>query len=482
MKKPAGFTTIVALLLGLAAVAIIATGIVYTAERLGKDEPEQVACTADAKQCPDGSYVSRVPPSCEFAACPESTDNNQLSTANDNTNTPSDPTARWKTHTNASFGYSFKYPGDWTVNKQSDIEFEILDGNTARLSVETPPLGYGVAGTPTRKVVDGRNAIIRSVPGDINVQFEDAGLENIQIRLQYPTTLGADYPQLFDQILSTFTFTDQTAATKDWKTYTNTRYGWRLQYPPTWAIANDEDDNPQVELHFDEGLPGLQEFFTDERTDTLEEWRDKQKTQLPNAKLTVSEMTVGGVTAIRIDTNVYDNATYIGFRRGTVFVNVITSNALMITNGMLGTFRFTDQTSATKDWKTYTNAKHGFSFRYPPSWTISEDTTVDPTQIVYIAKDPTGAEGQLAVAPKGYPGSGAPDGTVTNRAIQFGTVQGTQITLTLPDKSIWISYVNLEQAAAPKGWEWAHPIHLSVGSKNSLEILNLILSTFTFTE
>ena len=32
------------------------------------DEP--VACTMDAKQCPDGSYVGRVAPSCEFATCP----------------------------------------------------------------------------------------------------------------------------------------------------------------------------------------------------------------------------------------------------------------------------------------------------------------------------------------------------------------------------------------------------------------------------
>ena len=32
------------------------------------DEP--VFCTADAKTCPDGSAVSRVPPTCEFAACP----------------------------------------------------------------------------------------------------------------------------------------------------------------------------------------------------------------------------------------------------------------------------------------------------------------------------------------------------------------------------------------------------------------------------
>jgi hypothetical protein len=32
--------------------------------------PEGVACTMDAKMCPDGSYVGRIPPSCNFAACP----------------------------------------------------------------------------------------------------------------------------------------------------------------------------------------------------------------------------------------------------------------------------------------------------------------------------------------------------------------------------------------------------------------------------
>jgi len=34
-------------------------------------DEEPVACTMDAKQCPDGSYVGRVPPECEFAPCPE---------------------------------------------------------------------------------------------------------------------------------------------------------------------------------------------------------------------------------------------------------------------------------------------------------------------------------------------------------------------------------------------------------------------------
>ena len=29
-----------------------------------------VACTMDAKMCPDGSYVGRSGPACEFAPCP----------------------------------------------------------------------------------------------------------------------------------------------------------------------------------------------------------------------------------------------------------------------------------------------------------------------------------------------------------------------------------------------------------------------------
>lgn len=33
-------------------------------------EEEMVFCTMDAKMCPDGSYVGRVAPDCEFAPCP----------------------------------------------------------------------------------------------------------------------------------------------------------------------------------------------------------------------------------------------------------------------------------------------------------------------------------------------------------------------------------------------------------------------------
>jgi len=38
---------------------------------IGESPLEPVACTMEAKLCPDGSYVSRIPPKCDFAPCPE---------------------------------------------------------------------------------------------------------------------------------------------------------------------------------------------------------------------------------------------------------------------------------------------------------------------------------------------------------------------------------------------------------------------------
>jgi hypothetical protein len=55
--------------------ALVRTEPVYDQEAL-RDVPvpeeEPMACTMDAKICPDGSSVGRVPPSCAFAECPGS--------------------------------------------------------------------------------------------------------------------------------------------------------------------------------------------------------------------------------------------------------------------------------------------------------------------------------------------------------------------------------------------------------------------------
>jgi len=56
------------LLLSFALLTISVLGAIYFLHT--KAEHRQIACTQEAKQCPDGSYVARTGPNCEFAQCP----------------------------------------------------------------------------------------------------------------------------------------------------------------------------------------------------------------------------------------------------------------------------------------------------------------------------------------------------------------------------------------------------------------------------
>lgn len=59
---------ILTIIIGLVLLAVVWGGwVVYDASRA---EQGGVACTLDAKICPDGSAVGRVAPNCEFAPCP----------------------------------------------------------------------------------------------------------------------------------------------------------------------------------------------------------------------------------------------------------------------------------------------------------------------------------------------------------------------------------------------------------------------------
>lgn len=52
-------------------VIAIAAGMAIWWFGINRLQEEQIYCTMEAKLCPDGSYVGKVPPDCEFAACPE---------------------------------------------------------------------------------------------------------------------------------------------------------------------------------------------------------------------------------------------------------------------------------------------------------------------------------------------------------------------------------------------------------------------------
>ena len=70
LEKTAIFFSVasVAVVFGIAIAGV--TLVQRTFYKASQKIPQRVACTEEAKQCPDGSYVGRTAPNCEFAACP----------------------------------------------------------------------------------------------------------------------------------------------------------------------------------------------------------------------------------------------------------------------------------------------------------------------------------------------------------------------------------------------------------------------------
>lgn len=50
-------------------ILLVFVGLVVWQITLDKRKAETVFCALDAKMCPDGSFVSRIPPACDFAPC-----------------------------------------------------------------------------------------------------------------------------------------------------------------------------------------------------------------------------------------------------------------------------------------------------------------------------------------------------------------------------------------------------------------------------
>ena len=81
--------------------------------------PEQVACTMEAKICPDGSAVGRTGPTCEFAPCPIAT----------------------TTSASVSFGGTFEkdfirvMPQELLEDSRCPVDVQCIQAGTVRVSV-----------------------------------------------------------------------------------------------------------------------------------------------------------------------------------------------------------------------------------------------------------------------------------------------------------------------------------------------------------
>jgi hypothetical protein len=70
MIKSRGFATLSLMIFVLVALGIGGYFYARQAQAPNITDGGGVACTMEARLCPDGSYVGRQGPKCEFAACP----------------------------------------------------------------------------------------------------------------------------------------------------------------------------------------------------------------------------------------------------------------------------------------------------------------------------------------------------------------------------------------------------------------------------
>lgn len=236
-----------------------------------KQTTKQVACTMEAKVCPDGTSVGRSGPKCEFTPC---------------------PTADWKKYTNNYYHFSFNYPKALTFLKEDKSVFISTDFDNQTIPVTQYSLSFTTgkiiqSSDPGIKPMKDVSWIIINVTptnGKTLIQVYDnkpgfgenkytkvtmldkfgnadevANVSNIQnhiitIRkgmyffdLQYPQDGSGEITSIkyLDQILSTFKFTDsQTVDTSNWKTYTGN--GYTIKYPPNWFMTRCSNNSTNL--------------------------------------------------------------------------------------------------------------------------------------------------------------------------------------------------------------------------------------------
>jgi hypothetical protein len=169
----------------------------------------------------------------------------------------------------------------------------------------------------------------------------------------------------------------------DWKTCTNSQYGFQIKYPNSFIGSVSEKAKAGGILFYGENPNKLKlegYFYNQFNPETLNASSD--------STFKKSEISVAGIKSYKTESISCkmgcgsSNNIFIPYKNGAIVVGISrgdgtekTSELIKITDQenklldqIISTFKFTDSqgtSDQTKDWKTYTNTPYGFSIKYP---------------------------------------------------------------------------------------------------------------------
>lgn len=206
--------------------------------------------------------------------------------------------------------------------------------------------------------------------------------------------------------------------TANWKTYTNTKYGYEIQYPQDKFIDCSHGDYFALDFNYNalnETSCADGEGFRDISITAVDKsYGTTATTKFPECWSTKQEqVNVGSVVGTKY-TNTRSNkdscnTTQIAYARQNhilVDLNGVTLRIFLsefgaygndqvkivqIAEQVLSTFKFLDSSDETTNWKTYKSTYANISFKYPYSWKISdklyEDVATARSQTIEITDE-----------------------------------------------------------------------------------------------
>lgn len=182
----------------------------------------------------------------------------------------SNPAVAWKTYTNNVFGLSFKYPGNIFVyqgSPQPDAQYwsnKVNGGAPLELGEDGVWMNLSVSNLNETNMNYYKNRTTPdkwTVSHDLPKPYAEVSYSYTAVQLRgnvlykifvaaFKDDKLAKYRDIFDQILSTFKFTDQTTAdsTANWKTYTNNKYKYEIRFPSLWEYNRGPGNLSDAEL------------------------------------------------------------------------------------------------------------------------------------------------------------------------------------------------------------------------------------------